>query len=132
VPYLCYEISSICYVLFGLLLSLATSKPHPKPTHQSDYIGASAFGAAQIGRRAKLAVPGDAEIRRKFAFNLVAKAKAELNLIQAGTNAPLFHFLGSCAGLDPGLSPKPLGDRKIILGFNPGREVPILADIQFG
>src|SRR5687767_2873339 len=56
---------------------LGTLEPGAQAEHETGAVHALAGRAGDIGRAAETAVPGDADIRRELAFDLVAQAKPQ-------------------------------------------------------
>ena len=82
----------------------------------------------EIGRLAEIAFPIHADVRCKLALDLVAKAEAELDVVHARPDAEFFDFLRRKVDLQSWLENHLLRDRNVVFGFEPRREIAVLAD----
>src|SRR5699024_11503278 len=103
-------------------------KPHANAADQDNSAGLFAYGTDKIGRLAQLPVPGDTNVRGKFALNLIPQSETELHVVKTRTNPPFRYILHRYARCKPGLPPQPLGNRKVVFGFEAGRYVTGFAD----
>ena len=79
-------------------------------------------------RLANLALPTDADIRREAPLDFVAEAKPELDIVDAGADAPLPDALGCEVDLGRRLQDQRLCDQEVVFGLEASRKLAFVAD----
>src|SRR3546814_16918226 len=75
------------------------------------------------------AFANDADIRGELATDLVAEAQAKLGGAEARTDSPHLVALAVELGLKQRLQDQPIGKKRLVLDFHPGRSLSRLADV---
>src|SRR3569623_2964702 len=82
----------------------------------------------KIACRIRSVPPYHAEIRCKFATDLVTQTQFDIHLADAMADAGVGVTAGGERGLEPRLQDQPLGDQPILLRLEPGRKCAALTD----
>src|SRR3546814_6738541 len=92
-------------------------EPDAQARHETGIVDVIALATAKVRGAAVCALPGHADVRRELAADLVAQAQASLGRAQARADAAAGVVLAVELGLDLPLQDQPVGQQRVVLGF---------------
>ncbi len=107
------------------------SEPNAQARHDRE--GARILaGRQQVGGVADGLAPGDADIGRELAPDLVAQTQADFVVRDTGAEIELCDILRLCGNLEARLQDQTLGQELVVLDLEIARDVAVLADVEVG
>jgi hypothetical protein len=122
----------VVFIGVGVVEGLRGLAPQAEAEDDERLRGRLALGAGEVAGPAEAVQPRDADVGGDLSADLVAEAEADLDVVEAGADAPVLDLLERERHLALGLEHQALREEEVVGALQPGREVALVAQEEEG